>query len=89
MPDQSDPIKTLLTARERLVDERRALTVAIALGYRRRRTDEQNTNEIRETFIVLQNTIEAIGRAIEDERRLPSRFPLEAQMAVEEQAAAV
>ncbi|MGN6591122.1 MAG: hypothetical protein ACTHKE_12610 [Sphingomicrobium sp.] len=86
MPDQSDPINTLLKARDRLVDERRALTVAIALGYRRRRTDEHNTNEIRETFIVLQNTIEAIGRAIEDERRLPSRIAGNDPAFVDEQA---
>ena len=86
MTDQSDPIKTLLMARDRLVDERRALAVAIALGYRRRRTDEHNTNEIRETFIVLQNTIEAVGRAIDDERRLPSRITPDA---AEEHALAV
>lgn len=71
MSDQADPVKTLLAARARLVDERRALTVAIALGYRRRRSDEHQTNEMRETFVALQNTIEAIGRAIEDERHLP------------------
>jgi len=84
MPEQGDPIKTLLAARDRLVDERRALTVAIALGYRRRRSDEHQTNEMRETFIALQNTIEAISRAIEDERHLPTRSVPEAQALVDQ-----
>ena len=73
MIDQADPIKSLLAARERLIDERRALAVAIALGYRRRRSDDAQTNEMRESFIALQNTVEAIGRAIEDERNFVHR----------------
>ena len=83
MSDQSDPVKTLLTARDRLVDERRALTVAIALGYRRRRSDDHQTNEMRETFVALQNTIDAIGRAIEDEQRLPTLVGSNAQNSIE------
>jgi hypothetical protein len=79
MPEQVDPIRTLLAARDRLVEERRALTVAIALGYRRRRTDDSQTNEMRETFVALQNTVEAIGRAIEDERLLINRPVRDAQ----------
>lgn len=88
MSDQADPVKTLLTARDRLVDERRALTVAIALGYRRRRSDEHQTNEMRETFVALQTTIEAISRAIEDERRLPRTCALDTQARINDQSAA-
>jgi hypothetical protein len=73
--DEIDPIKTLTTARDKLVEERRALSVAIALGYRRRRTDDPQTNETRETFISVQNTIEAIGRAIEHEKLIKREQP--------------
>lgn len=68
MPEQIDPIKTLKAARHTLVLERRGLAVAMALGHRRRRTDNPQTNEVRESFIVLQSTIEAIDRAIAHER---------------------
>lgn len=51
MAEEIDPTKALMTAKEKLVDERRALAVAIALGYRRRRTDDPHTNETREAFI--------------------------------------
>jgi hypothetical protein len=73
MVEHSDPIRMLLTARDRLVEERRALIVAIGLGYSRRRTDDPQTNEMRQTLISLQDAIEAVGRAIEDERSAASR----------------
>lgn len=44
MSYHADPVNTFLTARDRLADERRAPTLAIALGYRRRRSDEHQTN---------------------------------------------
>jgi len=75
MSDQSNPVTTLLTARNRLIDERRALAVAIALGYRRRRSDDPQTGEMRTTFVALQNTIEAFDRAIEAERAISSTLP--------------
>jgi hypothetical protein len=68
MTEQIDPIKTLKAARYKLVQERRGLAIAIALGHRRRRTDNPQTNEMRETFIFIQNTIEAIDRAIAHEQ---------------------
>jgi hypothetical protein len=68
MTEQIDPVKTLKAARYKLVLERRGLVVAIALGHRRRRTDNPQTNEMRETFIFIQNTIEAIDRAIAHEQ---------------------
>ena len=69
------PIKTLIAARDKLVEERRGLSGAIALGYRRRRTDDAHTNDMRETFIGIQNTIEAIERAIAHEELLGSKIP--------------
>jgi hypothetical protein len=40
----------------------------MALGYGRRRTDNSQTNDMREAFIGIQNTIEAIDRAIAHEK---------------------
>ncbi len=68
MAEDIEPVKTLTTAKQKLVEERRTLAIAIALGYRRRRTDDCRTNEIRESFIDVQNTIEAIDRAIAHEK---------------------
>jgi hypothetical protein len=89
MADDVDPTKTLNTARDKLIEERRGLAVAIALGYRRRRTDDPHTNESRAAFIDVQNLIEAIDRAIADEKLIgctrpaPSMVPaLEAAVSV-------
>jgi hypothetical protein len=68
MTGKIDPIKTLKAARYKLVEERRGLAVAIALGHRRRRTDNPQTNEMREASILIQSTIEAIERAIAHEQ---------------------
>ena len=70
MAEESKPINALTTARNKLVEERRALAVVMALGYGRRRTDNSQTNDMREAFIGIQNTIEAIDRAIAHERLL-------------------
>ena len=70
MADHIDPVKTLKAARYKLVLERRGLAVAIALGHRRRRTDDPQTGEMRETFISLQTAIEAIERAIAHEQSI-------------------
>ena len=72
MAEEIGPINTLTTARDKLVEERRALAVAMALGYRRRRTDESHTNDMREAFISIQITIEAIDRAIAHEKLIAS-----------------
>jgi hypothetical protein len=73
--EQIEPVKTLTSARNTLIAERRALAVAIALGYRRRRTDDNHTNEMREAFVGLQNTIEAIDRAIAHEKLIANELP--------------
>jgi hypothetical protein len=70
MTDQIDPVKTLKAARQRLVQERRGLAVAMALGHRRRRTDDPQTNEMRDTFVALQAAIEAVERAILHEEQI-------------------
>jgi hypothetical protein len=75
MAEESKPINTLITARDKLVEERRALAVVMALGYRRRRTDESHTNDMREAFIGIQTTIEAIDRAIAHEKLITSGSP--------------
>lgn len=75
MTENIDPTKTLTTAKEKLIEERRGLAVAIALGYRRRRTDDPHTNESREAFIDVQNLIEAIDRAIVHEKLLVNGRP--------------
>jgi hypothetical protein len=70
MAENIEAINTLQAARKTLVEERRALSVAMALGYRRRRTDDVHTNGMRENFVSIQSTIEAIDRAIAHERLL-------------------
>ena len=76
MAEELHHVRTLAAARERLVEERRALAGAIALGYRRRRTDDSHANDMRGAFIALQNLIEAIERAISHEKMLASENPI-------------
>ena len=70
MAENIEAINTLQAARKTLVEERRALSIAMALGYRRRRGDDVHTNGMRESFVGIQSTIEAIDRAITHERLL-------------------
>jgi len=70
MAEESNPINALTTARNKLVEERRALAVAMALGYGRRRTDNSQTNDMREAFLNIQATIEAIERALVHEKSI-------------------
>ena len=75
MAEEIDPVRTLTAAKNKLVEERRALVVAIALGHRRRRTDDPYTNDMRDAFISIQNMIEAIDRAIAHERLIGGGQP--------------
>ena len=68
MTDQIGHVKVLTNVIEELVDERRALAVSMMLGHKRRRTDDTQTNDMRNTFIEIQNTIEAVERAAAHER---------------------
>jgi hypothetical protein len=86
MPEEVDPVSTLATAAERLIEERRAMAVTIALGYRRRRTDDIHTSETRDAFIAIQSLIEAIDRALTHEKLIMSRQPASFAVPVSETA---
>ena len=60
----SDPIQALLRAREKLTEQRRELALSLGDELQRGHTDVR-----RAQFIELQQTLEAIDHAIEDERR--------------------
>jgi len=75
MVEAVNPTKTLATAKEKLIEERRMLAVAIALAYKRRRTDDSHNNETRGAFIEVQNLIEAIDRAIAHEKSIAGGEP--------------
>jgi len=68
MAEESNPINALTTARNKLVEERRVFAVAMVLG--RRRTDNSQTNDMREAFLNIQATIEAIERALVHEKSI-------------------
>ena len=70
MAEKIEAINTLQAARQMFIEDRRALSVAMVLGHRRRRTDDVHANGMRESFIGIQNAIEAIDRAIAHERLL-------------------
>jgi len=89
MPEEVDPVSTLATAAERLIEERRAMAVTIALGYRRRRTDDIHTSETRDAFIAIQSLIEAIDRALTHEKLIMSRKPVSFAVPVVEAAPSV
>jgi hypothetical protein len=65
MAKQNQPVETLMSAREKLVAQRRHLAAALAEGYKRGHTEKMT-----ETFLTQQSAIEAIDRAIADERRI-------------------
>ena len=58
------PVEALLRAREKLVEQRRDLAGSLGEEYQRGHTDVR-----RAQFIEVQQALEAIDRAIEDERR--------------------
>ncbi|MGA2312086.1 MAG: hypothetical protein ABSF87_06935 [Xanthobacteraceae bacterium] len=67
MAHDSEHLKKLTDARDRVVAERRQISDALAQEYK-----HGHSVEMRERFISIQNTIEAIDRAIADERRITS-----------------
>jgi hypothetical protein len=60
-------LKELRAARAQAVAQRREVTKALSEGYKGSHAENMSTN-----LITLQNTIEAIDRAIADEERLAS-----------------
>ena len=64
MPDQNEHLAHLKIAREKEVAQRREVAKALAGEHRR-----GNIEGMRELFINLQHSIEAIDRAIADEKK--------------------
>jgi len=56
-----DYVRTLSLAKDKLVENRRNLAAAIA------RSDGGNIGDMRDKFVSIQQTIEAIDRAIKEE----------------------
>ncbi len=68
MAQENEHIRKLIAARDREVEQRRNVADALAQAYERGETER-----MREVFISLQNTIEAIERAIQHEKMLAGR----------------
>ena len=67
MAQENEHVRKLITARDREVEQRRNVADALAQAYERGETER-----MREVFTNLQNTIEAIERAIQHEKMLAS-----------------
>ena len=65
LTEENEHIRKLIAARDREVQQRRNTADALAQAYGRGETER-----MREAFINIQNTIEAIERAIEHEEDL-------------------
>lgn len=67
MTDDNDHLAKLVAARSRMVAERRDVARALTEKYKR-----GQTNEMRELLVQIQATIDAIDRAIADEKNIAS-----------------
>jgi hypothetical protein len=65
MAQENEHIRKLIAARDREVEQRRDVADALAQAYERGETERMS-----EVFLNLQNTIEAIKRAIQHEKML-------------------
>ena len=65
LTQENEHIRKLIAARDREVEQRRNIADALARAYERGETER-----MREVFINLQNTIEAMERAIQHEKML-------------------
>jgi len=70
MADDNDHLAKLVAARSRMVTERRDVALALTEKYKR-----GQTNEMRELLVQIQATIDAIDRAIADEKNMASGRP--------------
>jgi hypothetical protein len=70
MIQENEHIRTLIAARAREIEQRRNAAKTLAQQYVR-----GNTEYLRENFVKIQDTIEAINRAIADEEVIESREP--------------
>jgi hypothetical protein len=64
MADENDHLAKLVAARSRMVIERREVASALTEKYKRGHTDD-----MRELLVQIQATIDAIDRAIADEKK--------------------
>ena len=67
MAEENEHIRTLIAARDKEVADRRDVANAMAAQHQRGHADD-----LRDSIVRIQNAIEAIDRAIEDEHRLAS-----------------
>ena len=65
MAQENEHIRKLIEARHRQVEQRRTIADALAQPYERGETEG-----VRQAFIIIQSTIEAIERAMEHEEVL-------------------
>ena len=65
MAQENEHVRKLIEARHRQVEQRRTIADALAQPYERGETEG-----VRQAFIIIQSTIEAIERAIEHEEDL-------------------
>ena len=65
LTQENEHIRKLIAARDREVEQRRNIADALAQAYERGETER-----MREAFINIQKTIEAIERAIQHEKML-------------------
>jgi antitoxin (DNA-binding transcriptional repressor) of toxin-antitoxin stability system len=67
MANENEHVAKLVAARSRMVTERREVASALTEKYKRSHTDN-----MRELLVQIQATIEAIDRAIADEKNMAS-----------------
>ena len=67
MADENEHLAMLVAARSRMVTERREVASALTEKYKRAHTDD-----MRELLVQIQATIDAIDRAIADEKNMAS-----------------
>ena len=67
MADENEHLAMLVAARSRMITERREVVIALTEKYKRAHTDD-----MRELLVQIQATIDAIDRAIADEKNIAS-----------------
>jgi hypothetical protein len=70
MTQENAEVNKLIAARERMIQDRRKLADALACEYK-----DGHTERMRDSFIITQNSIEAIDRAIAHETLMAREKP--------------
>jgi hypothetical protein len=71
MAQENQHVRKLIEARDHQIEQRRTIADALAQPYERGETEG-----VRQAFIIIQSTIEAIERAIEHEEQLETEHEL-------------